>query len=499
MMKQALLLAILSFACLPAFGREGVTVRGGGDDTAFEFTNAFHAAMNEIAKSFPDLAGLVAPAAPEELLPKVNIFVEEQPLLVPAGEGTQESVAVNEPATARIWVNRARWRNVGHTRIREAIALHEVLSLAGLEGTGRYPVSAAYLAKFNLRNDAFVFVAGRDPSIPEWKRQRMSCERVTVYDSEQSGPGQVSREFSLVAEASWSVLNKIYTLSYEFGTEEEGKFTSPQVMNRMVQVDEGAWENGRIYLASGNTIRRQDDKYVDHVKPGTYHYVERLPDGRLGNYPWDKRRREKQALFQATSTEELADGSTRTVSEVLQEISVPPLRLRSQKQTCVAKKLAGEEWIALAGEPQLGIEVEKLNARAVLVSEAERAYRGCAPEACAKLKAELEAEARKFEGTWDKIYQDRKTKLKARTYTEKDAEAARRGFTTGQPRARPVPRKKPVPRRVAPVATQPTWVKARRAGGTPVLRLPGQSLELSGAEEGAIRAIEEYKRRHREE
>ena len=491
MIKQCILMAILSLACFPAFGREGVTVRGGGDDTALEFTNAFHAAMNEIEKSFPELAAAIAPAGPAALLPKVNIFVEENPLLVPAGEGSQESVAVNEPATLNVWINRARWRNVGHTRIREAIALHEILSLAGAEGTGRYPISAAYLAKFNLRNDAFVFVAGRDPSLPDWKRRRTSCERVSVYDSTVSGNAQKSTEFFLVADASWKVLEKTYSLSYEFGAEEQGKFTSARSFSRSVDSDLGARGPGRLYQSAGNSIMRRDGRYVDHVKPATFHYVEKTADGRQGNYEWDARRETKKDLVQATGTEELADGSTRTVSEIMHEIRVPPITLRSQSTTCVAKNLGGEEWIALAGEPSLGIDVEKLNARAVLVNEADRAYRACTAENCAGRKAALKEEAQKFEATWNKIFLDRKTKLKARTYTQKDAEdALRMAQPKAAPKAKAAAPAAPKAAQPAPrVVNKPTWIKPRRAGESPILRMPGQSLQPSSAELGAIRAL----------
>jgi hypothetical protein len=504
MNRKVLFLTILSLLSPLAEAREGVTVRGGGDDTALEFTNAFHAAVNEIDARFPDLAAAVRPTAPEALLSRVSIFVEDQPLLVPAGEGTQESVAVNEPATLRIWINRARWRDVGHTRIREAIALHEVLSLSGAEGTGRYPISAAYLAKFNLRNDAFVFVAGRDPSLPEWKRRRMSCERVSVFDSSQSGPNQVNTEFSLVAEASWKVLNKTYSLSYEFGTEEEGRFTSPRAMSRVVESDEGPRGAGRLYRASGNVLINQQGKFIDHLKPPTYHYLERLADGRLGNHLWDERRREKKELVQATAQEELADGSTRTISEVIGEMKVPPLVLRSQKQTCVSKKLDGQEWIALAGEPALGIEVEKLNARAVLVSEADRAYRACTAETCGALKKDLEQEARKFEATWEKIYKDRVAKVRARRYTPEDAKAAQKAALAEAARGAfgPLSKKQAAPKAPAAkpkVVSKPTWIKPRRSGGAPILRLPGQTLEPSATENAAIRAIEEFKRRNGEQ
>ena len=58
----------------------------------------------------------------------------------------QNSAAINDPRANTIIINRQRWINITDPFMRSAIALHEVLSLNGLESTGSYPFSARLLA-----------------------------------------------------------------------------------------------------------------------------------------------------------------------------------------------------------------------------------------------------------------------------------------------------------------------------------------------------------------
>lgn len=141
-----LLLALLLLPNLSFAG--GKAVGNGGDEIGLEFQNAAIRAVNEAVAY-----GLLESAQGVELRAlslSATILVTDNPLGSVRGRYEQESIAINIPEQTTVLVNRFRWQEATNDRLREGLALHEVLSLRGLEGTGNYRISGAYLARFSL-------------------------------------------------------------------------------------------------------------------------------------------------------------------------------------------------------------------------------------------------------------------------------------------------------------------------------------------------------------
>jgi hypothetical protein len=142
-----LLLALLAlFAWDSQAG--GKAVGNGGDELALELQNAALHAITQAAElgliSHDQLAPLRA------LTLEATVLTADNPLASFKDGVEQESIAINLPEQKTIVLNRFRWLDVSNARLREGIALHEVLSLAAIEGTGNYRVSGAYLSHFQL-------------------------------------------------------------------------------------------------------------------------------------------------------------------------------------------------------------------------------------------------------------------------------------------------------------------------------------------------------------
>lgn len=141
-MIAILLMTTPSFAAIPM---EGSGVRGGGDELGLEFSVAAQAAILEAGRLDAGLAAVLQSADAAKIAATMEIIATDAPLVEFSKGSYQEFVAINEPARGRVYVNRDRWAALGEIG-RRGIALHEVLSLARLEETGRYDHSARYLA-----------------------------------------------------------------------------------------------------------------------------------------------------------------------------------------------------------------------------------------------------------------------------------------------------------------------------------------------------------------
>jgi|GEM_PF-4971908 len=126
----------------------GKTIGNGGDEIALEFQNAAAGALEDSR----DL-GLIKPeefSALRYTALNATILVTENPLASFRDNTEQESIAVNVPASGTIIINRFRWEDINNPYLKAGIALHEVLSLRGIEKTGSYRISGAYLANYKL-------------------------------------------------------------------------------------------------------------------------------------------------------------------------------------------------------------------------------------------------------------------------------------------------------------------------------------------------------------
>jgi hypothetical protein len=413
-MKALILLFSMLFA--GAVSAQGVSIRGGGHEIGLEFTNAFAAATEEIRKNHPDLWAKIQAEGVTELPANIRIYVENEPIKVEAGEGQQDSVAANDPTTVSIWINSERWSKVIHPRVRQAIALHEVYSLKMLEKTGYYPVSGAYLAKFNLRNDTSVFITGQDPSLPQWKSRRVNCERRYTLKNEQTGKILQRTDFSLYAQADWNILDRIYSIQFIFATETGGNWPNPVNSPSFIQkIQTTVSKNGNETLStlSGHQLMIQNkQQFTDDISQERYWLSEKQAGGKT--IVWDWKNGKKGAKSKASTESTLSDGSTRTVTEDLQPVYFKPVRQTEGIIDCVDKIVPGEEWLALAGDTEMGAAVEKLNARALMVYEANLAYKACSTGGCDRLKNDVDLQERRFDETWNGIFQQQKAKLKTK-------------------------------------------------------------------------------------
>ncbi len=147
---MAVILFILVLKSLPAHsGQE----RGGGSIVALEFKNYFTTAYGNLSQKMPELFKKVSSADLQAVMDETLVLVVDSELEVIRDGVKQKSVAVNDRGRRLILVNGARWQAVTNSHLREAIALHEVLSLAGLESTGDYSLSSAYLEFFGEKAD----------------------------------------------------------------------------------------------------------------------------------------------------------------------------------------------------------------------------------------------------------------------------------------------------------------------------------------------------------
>lgn len=136
------------------FSRMGTKDGGGGDEMAFEFQTFAKEALGHLQKSSPQqFAELVKRDFAATIENAKIIFVDEA-LNVEIQDLIQSSVAFNSPKNQTILVNRTKWLGLMNNYLKQTIALHEFLSLIGLESTGTYPVSAKLWAYLSEKNPA---------------------------------------------------------------------------------------------------------------------------------------------------------------------------------------------------------------------------------------------------------------------------------------------------------------------------------------------------------
>lgn len=159
------------------FGQE----RGAGHEVALAFRKAFEVALKDLQRkgfSREDHDKLLATANGAKYL------VVEGPLYVSTADGVQVATAVNDVKAQSISIDFKRWDGITDAQIASALALHEVASLAGLEGTGKYTLSAAYICEDKLSPPTNV----QDPRLKDFVNNYRD-ELGKVLDSAPNIPG----------------------------------------------------------------------------------------------------------------------------------------------------------------------------------------------------------------------------------------------------------------------------------------------------------------------
>jgi hypothetical protein len=128
----------------------------GGNATALEFMKNLSNALGGILKSNSELATRLNEGEILNRAKHATIVVVETPLIINIQGIDQPCVATNDPQRSLIQINQNQWAAINDVHIKEAIALHEVLSLEGLEDTGNYPLSSQYISQFGIKSSLIV-------------------------------------------------------------------------------------------------------------------------------------------------------------------------------------------------------------------------------------------------------------------------------------------------------------------------------------------------------
>lgn len=124
--------------------RVGGNSGGGGDEDGLDFQRTALQALKGLETNLPEVYETLRPLELENYIDAMSVLVIEEEIDVEAQEFFQNSIAVNFPDSLTIILSRPRWKSVQDQGLREGIALHEILSLARIESTGNYTISAKY-------------------------------------------------------------------------------------------------------------------------------------------------------------------------------------------------------------------------------------------------------------------------------------------------------------------------------------------------------------------
>jgi len=396
-----------SFAAFSTF-----SVRGGGDDTPIEFLKFFHQAFYEIRDHQPDLYAKISSVDWENYVESVPVYSTEEPIRVKAGEGLQDSVADNGDGNIR--VNSYRWKRVSHDCIRQAIALHEVLSTKQIEGTGLYPVSSVYLAKCHMQSDPQIIISGEDPVLKsKLQSRRMTCSKTLDLVNRKTKARSHDQRLEVAAGADWKVLDHDYYLQYIFGVESKSQILIPVAMQGD-STEEWKPGFGMVAHSKGRFLgytRADGHRLVDVSVPASDSFHEKAQDGRFAQWSFVGGKR-GELLSYITRTF-MSNGAVRDYQETaLTNQRDPVWETTLSTSDCLTENVEQDSWIQRSGDPGIAFELEKITARVTLVNEADRAYKSCVPETCANLKQQLQARVKEFEEGWDQLWANRRKQIK---------------------------------------------------------------------------------------
>jgi hypothetical protein len=149
-MLRKLLLAsfcfALAFTSPTKMAQAGVGHGGGGDEIGLDFQSSIATAMENLKVRDAQLYQQVQGLDVEQILARARFVVVDEALEVKYQDIIQNSTATNDPETGLILINRKRWLAINDDHLKEGIALHEILSLKGIESTGYYPISSKYVS-----------------------------------------------------------------------------------------------------------------------------------------------------------------------------------------------------------------------------------------------------------------------------------------------------------------------------------------------------------------
>jgi ankyrin repeat protein len=139
----------LAFASLlalsPAHADKGGESGGGGDALALEFKATAEVALKNLQAMHGAPFSSVSIAQLQNKINSAQILISDTPLSISEDGVIQNSSAENNPGQNLIVINRSDYTKIENATVQQSLALHEFLSLLGLESTGNYPISGQYL------------------------------------------------------------------------------------------------------------------------------------------------------------------------------------------------------------------------------------------------------------------------------------------------------------------------------------------------------------------
>jgi ankyrin repeat protein len=132
---------------------EGSSARGGGDPLALEFKATADVALKNLQLLKRAPFSDVNFALLQKKIDTAQVIITDQSLDVSKDGFTQNSAAENQPENNLIIVNRESYTVLAAT-VQQALALHEFLSLMGIESTGNYPISGKFLSVYTGGTEA---------------------------------------------------------------------------------------------------------------------------------------------------------------------------------------------------------------------------------------------------------------------------------------------------------------------------------------------------------
>ncbi|WP_413577799.1 hypothetical protein ACLVWU_04980 [Bdellovibrio sp. HCB290] len=146
---RTFLLALSLFVGISAFAQPGKVIRGnegayGGDEVGLEFKTLAKMGFDEIKREHDELAKLFSVTEALKMVDVAQVLAVDDNLQLEVNGVLQQVVMVNYPKEKKILINRMRWKAIGSKKIKQALAIHEILGLMRIEKTGLYPISSRF-------------------------------------------------------------------------------------------------------------------------------------------------------------------------------------------------------------------------------------------------------------------------------------------------------------------------------------------------------------------
>ncbi|MNS57668.1 hypothetical protein D3C72_905640 [compost metagenome] len=247
--------------------------RGGGDDVGLEFLTIAQTVLADLENNQNFLFLQVQSANLNEIVNGMRVLTVDTALKVTAGNLTQDSVAVNDRSQLVILVNRKRWVAITDSRVKAGIVLHEILSLAGLEETGFYPISSRYVTALGAPADSIKPIKDQDPTYLSCVDTASALLVLSIsptyrLNAEMRALGSKNIRMLQSFARTWGLVDweKVVALGFEI----QAKAWYPNVMGTMDNLCKlDAYNRAVLNCTDQGAFRREAREFVFKLADGT--------------------------------------------------------------------------------------------------------------------------------------------------------------------------------------------------------------------------------------